>query len=171
MKLVDFNNLANFGIEDPRMTTIAGVAFRELDRLPQTGDVVNLGDLEITVLEMDAHRISCVRVRRVAVVPETDDSADEGRAFEPEDADLPALDNSELEVEAGALPMPTQAERQAYDQDHHDEDDAEYDATDRDENGAPDESELSSRASGTQDARASDGSRTLPDAIPLRHEK
>ncbi|MGI9294426.1 MAG: hemolysin family protein, partial [Pseudomonadales bacterium] len=31
MKLNDFNNLTNFGIEDPRMTTIGGVAFRHLD--------------------------------------------------------------------------------------------------------------------------------------------
>ena len=34
MKLADFNNLTNFGIEDSRMTTIGGVAFRHLDRLP-----------------------------------------------------------------------------------------------------------------------------------------
>jgi CBS domain containing-hemolysin-like protein len=62
MKLTDFNNLTNFGIEDPRMTTIGGVAFRHLDRLPQVGDSVNLEGIIITVLEMDAHRIASVRV-------------------------------------------------------------------------------------------------------------
>lgn len=62
MKLNDFNNLANFGIEDPRMTTIGGVAFRLLDRLPREGDRVRMDDILIQVLEMDAHRISRVRV-------------------------------------------------------------------------------------------------------------
>jgi putative hemolysin len=62
MKLTDFNNLTNFGIEDPRMTTIGGVAFRHLDRLPRVGDSVNLEGILITVLEMDEHRIASVRV-------------------------------------------------------------------------------------------------------------
>jgi CBS domain containing-hemolysin-like protein len=62
MKLTDFNNLTNFGIEDPRMTTIGGVAFRHLDRLPRVGDSVNLEGIIITVLEMEAHRIASVRV-------------------------------------------------------------------------------------------------------------
>lgn len=62
MKLNDFNNLANFGIADPRMTTIGGVAFRLLDKLPQVGDRVKLDDILIQVLEMDAQRIAKVRV-------------------------------------------------------------------------------------------------------------
>ncbi len=64
MKLNDFNNLTNFGIEDPRMTTIGGVAFRHLDRLPQPGDKVTVEGIMITVLEMDEHRITKVRVNR-----------------------------------------------------------------------------------------------------------
>jgi CBS domain containing-hemolysin-like protein len=64
MKLTDFNNLTNFGIEDPRMTTIGGVAFRHLDRLPREGDTVNVEGVMITVLEMKEHRISRVRVAR-----------------------------------------------------------------------------------------------------------
>jgi CBS domain containing-hemolysin-like protein len=64
MKLTDFNNLTNFGIEDPRMTTIGGVAFRHLDRLPRPGDKVTVEDIIITVLEMDEHRITKVRVSR-----------------------------------------------------------------------------------------------------------
>jgi CBS domain containing-hemolysin-like protein len=62
MKLTDFNNLTHFGLEDPRMTTIGGVAFRHLDRLPQEGDSVIVEGVEITVLEMDGHRIAKVRV-------------------------------------------------------------------------------------------------------------
>ena len=64
MKLTDFNNLSNFGIEDPRMTTVGGVAFRHLDRLPRVGDSISIEDIGITVLEMDEHRIARVRVSR-----------------------------------------------------------------------------------------------------------
>jgi len=64
MRLNDFNNLTNFGIEDPRMTTIGGVAFRHLDRLPHEGDKVVIDDVTITVLEMDGHRIAKVRVSK-----------------------------------------------------------------------------------------------------------
>ena len=64
MKLTDFNNLTNFGIEDPRMTTIGGVAFRHLDRLPMVGDRVGVEGIVITVMEMDGHRIAGVRVSR-----------------------------------------------------------------------------------------------------------
>jgi CBS domain containing-hemolysin-like protein len=64
MKLVDFNSLTNFAIEDPRMTTIGGVAFRHLDRLPQIDDVVYVDDCKITVLDMDEQRITRLRVAR-----------------------------------------------------------------------------------------------------------
>lgn len=66
MKLTDFNSLTHFGLEDPRMTTIGGVAFRHLDRLPRVGDTVHVEGVQITVLEMDGHRISQVRVSQGA---------------------------------------------------------------------------------------------------------
>ena len=64
MKLTDFNDLTNFGIEDPRMTTIGGVVFRYLDRLPQVGDRAVMEGIVATVLEMDGHRLARVRVAR-----------------------------------------------------------------------------------------------------------
>jgi CBS domain containing-hemolysin-like protein len=64
MKLVDFNDLTNFGIEDPRMTTIGGVVFRHLDRLPEVGDQVTVEDVVMTVLEVDEQRIARLRVAR-----------------------------------------------------------------------------------------------------------
>ena len=78
MKLTDFNNLSNFGIDDPRMTTIGGVAFRHLDRLPRVGDNISIEDISITVLEMDEHRIARVKVSRGSRAEEAtavDDSA------------------------------------------------------------------------------------------------
>jgi CBS domain containing-hemolysin-like protein len=92
MKLTDFNDLTNFGIWDPRMTTIAGVAFRHLDRLPREGDRVQVEDCSIQVLAMDGHRIARVRVSRGAVA-ETDTHADEGDTAATAE-DLPAPDSA-----------------------------------------------------------------------------
>ena len=77
MKLKDFNSLANFGIDDPRMTTVGGVAFRLIDRLPQVGDCVRLDDIAMEVLEMDEHRIAKVRVARVSATPPAREAARE----------------------------------------------------------------------------------------------
>jgi CBS domain containing-hemolysin-like protein len=63
-KLTVFNNLTNFGITDPRMTTVAGVIFRHLDRLPEVGDEVVVDNIRFKVLAMDGHRISRVLATR-----------------------------------------------------------------------------------------------------------
>ena len=98
MKLTDFNNLTNFGIEDPRMTTIGGVAFRHLDRLPRVGDNVQVEGLTITIVDMEAHRIARVRVGRGAAAQESAserelDAADEpcAGAEPPSEADVPPV--------------------------------------------------------------------------------
>jgi len=75
MKLTDFNILTNFGIEDPRMTTVGGVIFRHLDRLPKLNDVIQVHEdfcrpgifyegVVMRVTEMDAHRITTVHANR-----------------------------------------------------------------------------------------------------------
>ncbi len=80
MKLTDFNNLTHFGLEDPRMTTIGGVAFRHLDRLPKVGDQAIVEGVVITVLDVEAHRISRVRVARGALDEGETEAADESEA-------------------------------------------------------------------------------------------
>ena len=81
MKLADFNNLTNFGIEDPRMTTIGGVLFRHLDAMPQVGDYVSIDGFDLTVMEMDGHRIAEVLARKGVVGDEEVElSADEQRS-------------------------------------------------------------------------------------------
>ncbi len=102
MKLTDFNNLTNFGIEDPRMTTIGGVAFRHLDRLPQVGDRVIVEGIVITILEMDVHRIARVRVARGPALEgaEGEDVAS-AKALSPE----PEVQETAPDVQE-ALPVP-----------------------------------------------------------------
>ena len=62
MKLADFNRLTRFGLADPRMTTVGGLVFRHLDRLPRVGDVVRVEGITMRVLEMDRMRIARVEV-------------------------------------------------------------------------------------------------------------
>ncbi|MGB5215568.1 MAG: transporter associated domain-containing protein, partial [Anderseniella sp.] len=70
MKLTDFNDLTNFGIEDPRMTTIGGVVFRHLDRLPYAKDTVVVDGYAATVLAMEGHRVASVRIAKNVDSPE-----------------------------------------------------------------------------------------------------
>ncbi|MDJ0832341.1 MAG: hemolysin family protein [Gammaproteobacteria bacterium] len=70
MKLSDFNKLTHFGIEDPRMTTVGGVLFRQLDRLPAVDDSVQIDDIRMRVVALNGHRITQVEVAR-GIQPET----------------------------------------------------------------------------------------------------
>lgn len=83
MRLGDFNRVTHFGIDDPRMTTIGGIAFRHIDRLPKVGDRVVVDHVTVTVLEMDAHRISRVQVERTPGPEETEEEKS-GEAGETE---------------------------------------------------------------------------------------
>lgn len=85
MRLTDFDDLTNFGIWDPRMTTIGGVAFRHLDRLPQVGDRVAFDDIQLEVLEMNEHRIAKVRVAQGV---DLEDLVDESEVHVTEQEDL-----------------------------------------------------------------------------------
>ena len=122
MKLNDFNNLTNFGIDDPRMTTIGGVAFRHLDRLPRPGDNVTVEGIVITVLEMDAHRITKVRVSRGTLEEEDTDSKDlvqeidEVIATDDKDFSVaqfePANENQGSRPDAAELEIASESEKQ-----------------------------------------------------------
>ncbi len=102
MKLTDFDDLTNFGIEDPRMTTIGGVVFRFLDRLPKVGDRVALDDgIVATVLEMDGHRLARLRVAKGVLGDEEEDEAD---------APTPAEETAESEIEPDVAADKTKAE-------------------------------------------------------------
>ena len=101
MRLTDFDDLTNFGILDPRMTTIGGVAFRHLDRLPRVGDRVTFDDIQIEVLEMNEHRIARVRVAQGVDLEDLIDDSDV-HVTEQEDLKDKTLDRPDAEeVEEG----------------------------------------------------------------------
>jgi CBS domain containing-hemolysin-like protein len=70
MKLNDFEALTNFGIEDPRMTTIGGVLLRHLGRLPKEGDCIVIEDVKMTVLAMEGNRVGRLRVAKTGAAAE-----------------------------------------------------------------------------------------------------
>ena len=79
------------------MTTIGGVVFRFLDRLPKVGDRVALDDgIVATVLEMDGHRLARVRVAK-GTLGEEEESEGEAPA-QPEGS----LETADAEVEQAA---------------------------------------------------------------------
>lgn len=79
MKLADFNNLTHFGIRDPRMTTIGGVLYRRLDRLPAVGDSVQIEGISMTVLEMEGHRVARMEVKRGAAEEDRSENEEESQ--------------------------------------------------------------------------------------------
>ena len=113
MKLTDFNNLTNFGIEDPRMTTIGGVAFRHLDRLPCVGDQVTVEGIVMTVLEMEAHRIERVRVARGVAWEEAVEGATPERPGQEALAIEADITGREAAEEGGELPGACEATEEA----------------------------------------------------------
>ncbi len=107
MKLTDFDDLTNFGIEDPRMTTIGGVVFRFLDRLPKSGDRVALDDgIVATVLEMEGLRPARIRVAKGSLTDE--EEAEDRPPDEPDGAsaggpsDEAAAEEKRLEKAGGS---------------------------------------------------------------------
>jgi len=112
MKLADFNNLTNFGIEDPRMTTIGGVLFRHLDAMPKVGDYVSIEGFDLTVLEMDGHRIAEVQARKGVIGDEEIEAPVEGpQLLVAEGADAVASDAALADIahEAEVVTLPTRS--------------------------------------------------------------
>jgi len=78
MKLLDFNRLTSTRLEDSRMTTVAGMILRQLDRLPRPGDKVALDGTSFEVIEMDDARIARVRASIGRPRPESDRPVETG---------------------------------------------------------------------------------------------
>ena len=107
MKLTDFEDLTGLDFSDPRMTTIAGVVFRYLDRLPKVGDSVEIEGLQATVLEMDGHRVARLEIAKHTKRADTASLAPESAAS-PEIAAEATVEDvvSELDEAGDEHPAP-----------------------------------------------------------------
>jgi CBS domain containing-hemolysin-like protein len=66
MTIDDFNETVGTQLPKDDARTMAGLVFHELGRRPSPGDAVELGDVRMTVGEVDGHRITRLRIRRGA---------------------------------------------------------------------------------------------------------
>ena len=60
----DFNKQSGWSVEAERGDTLSGLVYNTLGRAPQKGDVVDLPEYQITVLDMSGPRIKRVRISR-----------------------------------------------------------------------------------------------------------
>jgi CBS domain containing-hemolysin-like protein len=91
MKLSDFNAITNFGITDPRMTTISGVVLRHLDRPPEVDDEIVVEGVRLQVVSVEGHRIARLRVMPAKLRP----------ANEPETANAEQVQSTKEDAEDG----------------------------------------------------------------------
>jgi len=81
------------------------VAFRHLDRLPHVGDRVVIDDIALTVLDMDAHRISRVRAAKVSAEEDLEEMSDaEREEVTREHRTGFSFDESEIEGQRETIP-------------------------------------------------------------------
>ncbi len=88
METGDFNELLDtrWGEPDEEREPLAGYLYDHLGRIPSVGEEFTIGDVRVTVLEMDNQRLETVRVERVSV----DDVSDETAADDAvEQGDVP----------------------------------------------------------------------------------
>ncbi len=65
LNIEDFAEVTGVELEDGSYETVAGFIIDQLGRMPEVGDVVQVGDATLTVAELDGRRISQVLVARV----------------------------------------------------------------------------------------------------------
>jgi putative hemolysin len=65
LNIEDFTRVTSVELVDGSYETVAGFIIDQLDRMPEVGDSVVVGDATLTVAELDGHRISRVDVTRV----------------------------------------------------------------------------------------------------------
>lgn len=102
MRLSDFDNLTNFGIEDPIMTTIGGAAFRLFDHLPKVEETKTCDGFRFRVVEMDGLRIKSLEVAKAGPEEANGERMREISRAVP----VPALAREAAEEEADEPPPP-----------------------------------------------------------------
>ena len=95
MPLDDFNELTPFELADDKAATVGGLLLSHLDRLPQVGDRVSVGEACLEVLGLEGHRVSRLRVSPGACEVDPEPDAEQGA---PPD---PASSGNELPPEEG----------------------------------------------------------------------
>jgi putative hemolysin len=72
LRLEDFTEQTGIDLEDGAYETVAGYVIARLGRIPDVGDVVETGDVELEVTEMTGHRVTRLAVRPVPATVDDD---------------------------------------------------------------------------------------------------
>ncbi len=64
MRIEEFNEMLAVNLQCEEADTVGGLVFTVLDRVPVEGDKVKMEELEMTVWEMEGHRIEKLRINR-----------------------------------------------------------------------------------------------------------
>lgn len=67
LRIDELNERLGLGLECEEAETVGGLVFSHLDRVPNEGDIVFLDDIEMTVQEMDGHRIEKLSLKRITL--------------------------------------------------------------------------------------------------------
>lgn len=117
VKLKTFFELTGIRLQDERMTTLGGVVFRHLDRLPEVGDRVTIDGITFHVLEMEGCLVKRLLVGSFADEPEDEETDDTDSPAEPVgDANVPAspaADARQAELADAEISSGTAAPEQA----------------------------------------------------------
>jgi putative hemolysin len=70
MRIEELNEDLNLNLSCEEADTLGGLVFATLDRIPVEGDKIEIADLELSVLEMEGHRIEKVRLNKLPSVKE-----------------------------------------------------------------------------------------------------
>lgn len=72
IRIDELNEDLNLNLSCAEADTVGGLVFATLDRIPVEGDKIEIEDLELSVMEMEGHRIEKVRLNRMARVNEAE---------------------------------------------------------------------------------------------------
>ena len=71
MNLSDINDRLGTDLESDAYDSVGGLLMEKLDRIPEEGDTVRIGNVELTVEKMDGTRLELVKLTRVGRMQET----------------------------------------------------------------------------------------------------
>jgi putative hemolysin len=66
MRVEELNEMLGLSLSCEEADTVGGLVFAILDRIPVEGDKIEVGNLELSVWEMEGHRIEKVRLNKIS---------------------------------------------------------------------------------------------------------
>ncbi len=85
MDLDDINDVMSVDLPTDESDTLGGLVYNLLGRVPEMGDSVDIGDLHLTVLDVNGRRIGTVKVQRLKKKPDKENDKKRNNELIPAD--------------------------------------------------------------------------------------